>query len=62
MNMGMCYLYDRVQKHNARFLGYDLFGCVVMIYELWDGGEASAFKSVLVLWTQTVTNIKLFFI
>lgn len=46
------HLYDRVQEHDPRFLGDDLLSCVMMLYELWDGGKASAFKSVLILQTK----------
>lgn len=48
----MLHLYDRVQEHDPRFLGDDLLSCVMMLYELWDCGEASAFKSVLILQTR----------
>jgi len=48
----MFHLYDGVQEHDPRFLGDDLFSRVMMLYELWDGGEASAFKSVLILQTK----------
>ncbi len=48
----MLHLYDRVQEHDPRFLGDDLLSSVMMLYELWDGGKASAFKSVLILQTK----------
>lgn len=50
----MFHLYDGVQEHDPRFLGDDLFSRVMMLYELWDGGKASAFKSVLILQTNEI--------
>lgn len=43
------YLDYRVEQHDSRLLGYDLFAGEVMLDELWNGGEARSFETVLIL-------------